>query len=273
MTEALQRISFVEDDPDIRAITEIALIELGGFTLDVSASGAEAVLKTASFNPHLILLDVMMPGMDGIATLRKLREKSELADTPVVFMTAKAMPDEIERLLSLGAVEVIAKPFDPMTLPRRLRTIWEGVQSHSTPSAIDQSSAMDQLRSLLIDHHGRLLERVGEVGALLASAAMGGPDGEQSISKAIDLTHKISGGAGTIGFLEISRAAAELEQALTTLAALPPDIFSGQLQPSLNRFAEMEHAAKRTSPETSTLYHVDPRRFDGGGSKMQDARS
>lgn len=125
MGEALNRITYVEDEPDIRAVIELTLKEVGGFTLDVCCDGQEALNKTASFKPQMIMLDVMMPGIDGVETMRALRRNPETARIPVVFMTAKAQRHEIEFYKDLGAIEVIAKPFDPMTLSDQLNTIWD----------------------------------------------------------------------------------------------------------------------------------------------------
>jgi CheY-like chemotaxis protein len=122
--ETLRRLTYVEDEPDIRSITEFALKELGGYELDVCASGPEAIERTPGFNPDLIILDVMMPGMDGIETYKRLRAIPKLAATPIVFMTAKAMKHETDRYRALGAADVIAKPFDPIALPDRVREIW-----------------------------------------------------------------------------------------------------------------------------------------------------
>lgn len=124
MTRELTRILYVEDDPDIQAIAMMVLETINGFTLAACSSGAEALAKAVGFNPDLVLLDVMMPGMDGPETLKGLRAFPELAHTPVVFMTAKVQPQEVEGYLNLGAVGVIAKPFDPMTLAQQLRDIW-----------------------------------------------------------------------------------------------------------------------------------------------------
>ena len=125
MHSDLQRILYVEDDPDIQAIAVMVLETIHGFTLEVCSSGNEAVQKAEAFNPDLILLDVMMPNMDGPETLERLREFPTLAVTPVVFMTAKVQPQEVQAYLDLGAVGVIAKPFDPMILADQLREIWE----------------------------------------------------------------------------------------------------------------------------------------------------
>lgn len=121
----LQRVLYTEDEADIRTVAKVALEMVGGLTVKLCSSGEEAVREAATFEPEMILLDVMMPGMDGPATLRALREQPALASVPVAFMTAKVQPNEIEYFKSLGAIEVIAKPFDPMTLANQVRAIWE----------------------------------------------------------------------------------------------------------------------------------------------------
>ncbi|WP_017941875.1 MULTISPECIES: response regulator [unclassified Thioalkalivibrio] len=122
----LQRILYVEDEPDIQAVAELALETVGGYTVKTCASGEEAVRDAEAFAPDLILLDVMMPGMDGPTTLEALRGIPALAGVPVAFMTAKVQPSEIAHYKSLGARDVIAKPFDPMTLSDEVRRIWQG---------------------------------------------------------------------------------------------------------------------------------------------------
>ncbi len=121
----LSRILYVEDEPDIRAVAKLALEMVGGFTVKICESGEEALREAVSFAPDMILLDVMMPGIDGPTTLKGLREQSALASVPVAFMTAKIQPAEIVHYKSLGALDVIPKPFDPMTLASQVRAIWE----------------------------------------------------------------------------------------------------------------------------------------------------
>lgn len=121
----LQRLMYVEDEADIRTVAKLALEAIGGFTVMTCASGEEALEKVEAFAPDIILLDVMMPGMDGPSLLRELRARPTLTKTPVAFMTAKVQPAEIEHFKSLGARDVIAKPFDPMTLADQVRAIWE----------------------------------------------------------------------------------------------------------------------------------------------------
>jgi len=125
MTEKLTRILYVEDEPDIQLVARLALETVGGFTVEICSSGGEALSKLPAFRPQLILLDVMMPDMDGPTTLAKLRQLPGSGSTPVVFMTAKAQPQEVSAYKQLGAKDVIAKPFDPMTLASAVLDIWE----------------------------------------------------------------------------------------------------------------------------------------------------
>lgn len=120
----LHRLLYVDDDPDIQIIASLALVDIGGLELLMCSSGAEALARYTGFAPQLILLDVMMPGLDGPATLVALRRLPGWAETPVVFVTAKVRTQERQRYLDLGAVEVIPKPFDPMTLADQLRAVW-----------------------------------------------------------------------------------------------------------------------------------------------------
>lgn len=124
----LHRILYVEDDQDIQAVAKIALEMVGGFTLKICSSGQEAVDSIAAFSPDLVLLDVIMPGMDGPATLRRLREMPAAANIPMIFMTAKVQSEDVAEYLAMGAQGVIAKPFDPMRLANEVHTVWE--QAH-----------------------------------------------------------------------------------------------------------------------------------------------
>lgn len=120
----LSRIMYVEDEPDIQAVARVALQAVGGFTVHICSSGEEALREVHQFKPDLILLDVMMPGMDGPGTLAALRALPGCEEVPVAFMTAKVQPSEVEHYKSLGALDVVAKPFDPMKLADQIRQIW-----------------------------------------------------------------------------------------------------------------------------------------------------
>jgi CheY-like chemotaxis protein len=127
MKESLTRILYAEDEPDIQMVARLALEMVGGFTIEICNNGREALEKIESFAPQLILLDMMMPEMDGITTLSNIKATPELATLPVVFMTAKVQPSEVAQYKELGAAAVLSKPFDPMTLADAVRRIWEAL--------------------------------------------------------------------------------------------------------------------------------------------------
>ncbi|WP_439887080.1 response regulator [Pseudomonas sp. MBLB4123] len=123
----LNRILHVEDDTSIQAVAKVALEAVGGFKVLSCSSGQEALDQIQGFAPDFILLDVMMPGMDGPQTLERLRTLVDIDLIPVAFMTAKVQPAEIQHYRSLGARDVIIKPFDPMQLAAQVRQIWSQV--------------------------------------------------------------------------------------------------------------------------------------------------
>jgi CheY-like chemotaxis protein len=117
------KILLVDDEEDIRRLGRLSLESVGRFATVIAASAAEALVIAAAERPDLIVMDLLMPEMDGIAALAALRADPMLRSIPVVFMTARAEPADQQRYLELGAIGVIRKPFDPMTLPGELRKL------------------------------------------------------------------------------------------------------------------------------------------------------
>ena len=124
MAPPLTRILMVDDDLDIQAVARLALEAVGGFTVITCSSGSAAIATVATFVPDLILLDVTMPDMDGPSTLKALRAIPQTAATPAIFVTARVQAHDIAWYQTLGVLDVIAKPFDPMTLSATIRSIW-----------------------------------------------------------------------------------------------------------------------------------------------------
>ena len=124
MSDELKKMMLVEDDADIRTVAVMALEMVGGLEVRAASSGAEALEIVGDYAPQLIVLDVMMPGMNGPEVLEKLRANPATAAIPVIFLTAKAHEDEVARLRALGVIDVVAKPFDPMTLADTLKSLW-----------------------------------------------------------------------------------------------------------------------------------------------------
>lgn len=125
----LGHVLYVDDEPDIREIASLALSGVGGLRVTLCSSGAEALAQMPLARPDMVLLDVMMPMMDGPAVMVKLRGDPATADIPVVFLTAKAQAAEMQSYLRLGALGVIAKPFDPLALADQLKALWRRRQA------------------------------------------------------------------------------------------------------------------------------------------------
>jgi two-component system OmpR family response regulator len=184
----------VDDEPDIRAIVEMSLQRDPDVTVQGCASGADALKVAREGAPDLILLDVMMPGMDGPTMLGHLRESPITANIPVVFMTARAQTREIEHFRSLGAAGVISKPFDPMTLAVAVRRY-------------SQDARLAPLRASFV-------RRAGKDAAALEGCSQGLAARGTSPAILADiraLAHGLAGAGGIYGFVEISEAAAALE--------------------------------------------------------------
>jgi CheY-like chemotaxis protein len=204
MTEI--RILHVDDEPDIREVVEISLGLDPAFTTRNCGSGKEALVVAAEWMPDFILLDVMMPVMDGPATLALLRSNDRTANIPVIFMTARAQACEVDNFRALGAVGVIAKPFDPMTLSASVR-------SYVRPAR----DPMDDLRA------GFLL-RVKKDAATLSEQCLvlrGRGRMKGTLDRIRHIAHGLAGAGGIYGFAEISDAAANLEDAVIAELADP----------------------------------------------------
>ncbi|MCE0722439.1 MULTISPECIES: response regulator [Legionella] len=123
-SKELKKILYAEDEADIRAIAQIALEDIGGFTVKYCSNGKKILEAAKEYIPDLLLLDVMMPEMDGPTTLRELRKNPDFIKIPVIFMTAKIQIKEIEEYKAIGAIDVIKKPFDPLTLATSIKNAW-----------------------------------------------------------------------------------------------------------------------------------------------------
>lgn len=122
--EELKRIMHVDDDESIRMITSVTLESVGNLEVASCESGFEAQEKFAEFQPQALLLDVMMPELDGPGTLEALKQQADLNDVLVVFMTAKVQKEEVDHLREIGGFDVIEKPFDPMALAEKIQSCW-----------------------------------------------------------------------------------------------------------------------------------------------------
>jgi CheY-like chemotaxis protein len=189
------RILHVDDEPDIREIANISLSLNPEFEVKSCASGAEAVAAAATWQPGLILLDVMMPGMDGPMTLGELRKNEETGNIPVIFVTARAQVREVEHFVSLGAEGVISKPFDPMKLAFQVSGILQGIRMAKLRTVFKTRAKADAAQLL------RLLP------------ALHRANGDSQMSRIKEIAHGLAGAAGIHGFDLLSRNASLLEDA------------------------------------------------------------
>ena len=116
-------ILLIDDDDDIREATQLCLEVVGNWEIITASSGEKGIKKAIVQQPNLILLDVMMPVMDGIQTLKKLKTNLETKNIPVIFLTAKAHPAEQRQYTQLDIIEVITKPYDPFELSDRIAKV------------------------------------------------------------------------------------------------------------------------------------------------------
>ena len=123
--EALKRILHIEDDESIRMITSVTLEAVGNLEVCSCDGGREGLAQFPVFKPQVVLLDVMMPELDGPGTLEELRKQFDLSDVMVMFMTAKVQQEELDHFRAIGGFDVIEKPFDPMALSGKIQECWE----------------------------------------------------------------------------------------------------------------------------------------------------
>jgi CheY-like chemotaxis protein len=244
----LQSILYVDDEPHIREIVEMALSLSGDLSVRTCDSGGRALALMREQRPDLVLLDVMMPDTDGPATLARMRSEAALASIPVVFMTAKAMPHEVSGFLQIGAIGVIAKPFDPMRLADQVLEMWERLAHSGWRRPDDLTGGKAALQERVASLGLRFLRRtLGELVTIreCLEACVAGDVG--AIAQLERITHKIHGTGTTFGFERISRYAADLER--LAKAALPGPIRDPEVLESLEAGArhladEVERAAQ-----------------------------
>ena len=124
---ALNRVCYVEDDEDIQRIVRMSLERIGKMTVSVVSDPTKAIDAIVAFKPDLVMLDWMMPAMDGPTLYKHMKANPQTSALPVVFITAKAAQRDLDELVSLGAAGTISKPFSPKDLPDQLRAIWAKV--------------------------------------------------------------------------------------------------------------------------------------------------
>jgi two-component system OmpR family response regulator len=210
-TKKCRSVLYVDDDPDICELVQTTLCLIAGLDVQTANSGAIAIDLAYELRPDLIILDVMMPGLDGPSTYERIRASTLIADTPVIFMTAKVSPTQIAHFLHLGAIGVIKKPFDPMTLGNEVDALWNQADSSRALKGVRAGKGQVQahLDSLALNFLERAKGEVMRLRKLTASAR----HGDLSVLEEIErLGHSVHGAGAIFGFPSVSVSGGDIER-------------------------------------------------------------
>ena len=210
MYQDLRSVLYVDDDPDICTVVEATLSTMGDLKVRTANSGELAIDLACEQRPDLILMDVMMPGLDGPSTLKRMRCCAAIADVPVIFLTAKVMPTEISQLLTQGAIGVLGKPFDPTKLCGDMLDLWErtGRPGLATLASLARPKEAVEVTSLIGGFLARSERDVARLRKLLERLRAGDRSALREIER---LAHTIHGSAAMFGFLAVSERGGAIE--------------------------------------------------------------
>jgi len=259
-TRDFQSVLYVDDDADICSVVQATLRLVPGLHVQTADSGERAIDLAYELRPDLVLMDVMMPGLDGPSTFKRMRESALLAHIPVIFMTAKVLPAEISQFLQLGAIGVIVKPFDPLKLYSELFALWnkgDGARQSSIACS-GQAKAQAQVDSLTINFLQRAWADVINLAKMIERAQ----NGDRSAFKEIErLSHSLHGAGAMFGFPKISDLGgtiARMVEGLVASAEAPgparePAVLQ-QLMEFSKQLAQEVEAAWQTAPQSTAMF-------------------
>ncbi len=232
---SLRHILYIDDDRDILMVTQLALEKIGNFHVETCSNGDKGLAKAKAMHPDLIMLDVMMPGMDGPSLLRAIKQSKQLCGTPVVFMTARIQPAEVDKYAALGAVGIIPKPFNPVTLSDDIRSIWHTHQKNSQGSA---PFYFDDLRQQYLK--GLPAKRAAIESFLQKTRTA--KSSRAATQKFMQLAHNLAGSGETYGYSAISKSAKVLEEMLANKPHSPKlSLVTSRLIAAIDRALAARH--------------------------------
>jgi two-component system, OmpR family, response regulator len=214
-------VLYVDDDPDLCAIVQVALRLLAGLDVRTASSGESAIDLAYEIRPDLIVLDVMMPGLDGPETLKRMRQSALIARIPVIFLTARSQPAEVAQLMESGAIGVITKPFDPLTLGDQVLALWEGAEI--VPGVAHPQGAATGVQGVQATVDGLsktfLRRSVGDVACLREMAGRVSLGDSGALLEIGRMAHSIHGSGAIFGFSDISASGGVLERLVDKFTA------------------------------------------------------
>jgi two-component system, OmpR family, response regulator len=210
-TRKIQSVLYVDDDPDICEVVQATLCFIAGLNVHTAGSGEQAIDLAYEWRPDLVLMDVMMPGLDGPSTLKRMREHALLAEIPVIFLTAKVLPVEVAHFLQLGAIGVIGKPFDPLKLCDDVFALWKKVDAARglEGTLAGQSQVREQVGSLTDSFLQRTRRDVVRLRAIIERARH---EDRSVLEEAQRIAHSIHGAGAMFGFPDVSAAGGAIER-------------------------------------------------------------
>ena len=211
----IQSVLFVDDDPEVCEAVQATLSLIAGLRVYIAGSGEQAIDLAYELRPDLVLMDVVMPGLDGPSTLKRMRERAPISEIPVIFLSAHVLPTTVAHFLELGAIGVIGKPFDPLKLCGELLSLWTrvGAAREIKPAQAAHSRAQARVSSLSARFLLRTRDDVVRLQSMVESARHGTRHGNQSLLKEVHrVAHSIHGAGSMFGFPQVSAAAEMIEQ-------------------------------------------------------------
>jgi CheY-like chemotaxis protein len=256
-----QSVLYVDDDADICSVVQATLRLVPGLRVQTADCGNRAIDIAHEFRPELVLMDVMMPGLDGPSTLKRMRESALLADIPVVFMTAKVLPAEILQLLQMGAIGVIVKPFDPLKLYSELLALWDkGGTARPIAAGGQPAVAQAQVDSLTIS----FLQRAWADVINLANMIERAQGGDRSVFREIErVSHSLHGAGAMFGFPKVSEMGGTMARIVEGLAGRA-EAHSSACEPATllqllefsKQLAQEVESAWQTAPQSAAMFQT-----------------
>jgi two-component system, OmpR family, response regulator len=261
-TRKMGSVLYVDDDPDICEVVKTTLCLIAGLTVRTAGSGEQAIDLAYELRPDLVLMDVMMPGLDGPSTLKRMREHALLADIPVIFLTAKVLPAEVAHFLQLGAIGVIGKPFDPLKLCDELFALWQhsGVEPEKIKGTdVEQSRVKAEVGSLTDSFLERTRSDVVHLRAIIERARHENRFVFEEVQR---IAHSIHGAGAMFGFPEVSATGGAIERlvedVMADTAALGSACEPAVLQQFLDFTYQLAHAvdaSAHSAPSGAGMFH------------------
>jgi two-component system, OmpR family, response regulator len=217
-TRKIKSVLYVDDDPDICAVVQANLCFNADLDVHIAGSGQQAIDLAYELRPDLILMDVMMPGLDGPSTLKRMQEHSLLSVIPVIFLTVKVLPAELDHFLRLGAIGVIGKPVDLLKLRHDILTLWN--RSLAARGVEDTTAAPSQLPDPLGSLRGNFLQRTrNDVVRLRTIFERARLEDRLALVEAKRIAHSIHGAGAMFDFPQVSATGGKIERMIASMAS------------------------------------------------------